>query len=153
MLWRIDFEDILTKNFVFEGASSGARGGAVRSLGGTLTVSHCLVTDNVVQGGAGASNLGEALGGGTYVLGDHAQGQECHRQYAWVTATRWPVANLSPLFRRFAVTCLLARHHRTECDECDSLSQFTTENGITLVKFTANLRYTPGRDAKSRREF
>jgi hypothetical protein len=54
-------------------------GGGVDSLGGTLTISACQITDNRALGGAGASRFGEALGGGIALLGgQHGHDQRQH---------------------------------------------------------------------------
>jgi hypothetical protein len=64
--------DDLTQNVVFESATNGGRGGGLRSLAGSLTITDCQITDNQALGGAGASAFGDALGGGLYVLAGSA---------------------------------------------------------------------------------
>jgi hypothetical protein len=59
--------DDLTKNLVFESATDGARGGAVLSLGGTLTIANCQITGNQALGADGSSAFGDANGGGIYI--------------------------------------------------------------------------------------
>ncbi len=56
--------DDLTHNVVFESTTDGARGGALESLGGVLTIADCQITNNQSLGAAGASAYGDAYGGG-----------------------------------------------------------------------------------------
>jgi hypothetical protein len=58
--------DVLSQNVVFESTNNGARGGGLRSLAGTVTVTHCSITDNQAIGGTSAQGL--ALGGAINVL-------------------------------------------------------------------------------------
>jgi hypothetical protein len=60
------FGDVLSQNVAYEGASdvNGAQGGALLSLGGTLTMTDCIVAGNQAVGGAGAAASGQAYGGG-----------------------------------------------------------------------------------------
>jgi hypothetical protein len=64
--------DELTHNVAFESATSAARGGAMRSLAGALTIRNCRITDNQALAAGGASAFGDALGGGLYVLAGSA---------------------------------------------------------------------------------
>ncbi len=64
--------DHLSQNVAYESATDGGRGGALRSLGGALTISDCEITGNRALGAAGTSAFGDALGGGLYVLAGSA---------------------------------------------------------------------------------
>jgi hypothetical protein len=59
-------EDVLSRNVVFGSATTGGRGGALRSLGGALTITDCSIAGNQALGGT--APFGDALGGGIYVL-------------------------------------------------------------------------------------
>ncbi len=56
--------DDLSRNVAFESATTAAFGGALESLGGTLTISGCQITGNEALGAAGPSAAGDAAGGG-----------------------------------------------------------------------------------------
>jgi hypothetical protein len=58
--------DVLSQNVVFGSATSGGRGGGLRSLDGALTITDCTFTGNQALGGT--SFAGDAIGGGVYVL-------------------------------------------------------------------------------------
>ena len=60
--------DDLSHNVAFESATSGARGGAIKSVGGALTVTDCRITNNQALGADGPSAHAAALGGGFYIL-------------------------------------------------------------------------------------
>src|SRR5262245_26566383 len=60
--------DDVTHNVAFQSASNGGRGGGLRSLDGTLTITDCQFADNQTLGAAGASAGGVAIGGGIYAL-------------------------------------------------------------------------------------
>jgi hypothetical protein len=63
--------DVLSQNVVSGSATgTGGRGGALRSLDGTLTITGCTISGNQALGGTAA--LGDALGGGVYVLAGNA---------------------------------------------------------------------------------
>ena len=64
--------DDLTQNVAFESGTSGGRGGGLRSLDGSLTITDCQITDNQALGGAGASAFGDAFGGGLYIAAGSA---------------------------------------------------------------------------------
>ncbi len=64
--------DVLSSNVVAEGSSGGARGGALRSLAGNLSITNCQIVGNKALGGTGPSAGGDALGGGVYVLAGNA---------------------------------------------------------------------------------
>jgi hypothetical protein len=59
--------DDLSQNVVVESATDGGRGGAVDSLGGTLTITGCDLTGNQALGAAGPSAMGYGIGGGLYI--------------------------------------------------------------------------------------
>jgi hypothetical protein len=53
-------------------AGPAGAGGAVASLGGTVTINNCQIMGNQALGSAGASSFGEALGGGIEIFGGSA---------------------------------------------------------------------------------
>jgi hypothetical protein len=61
-------EDVLSKNVTFESATDGARGGAIRSLAGTLDIVGCQITGNQALGGVGPSQFGLGIGGGIAIV-------------------------------------------------------------------------------------
>ena len=63
--------DVLTQNVAFGSASTGGRGGALRSLDGLLTITDCTITDNQAPGGTSTTE-GFAIGGGIYILAGSA---------------------------------------------------------------------------------
>jgi hypothetical protein len=53
-------------------AGPAGAGGAVASLGGTVTITNCQITSNQALGGVGASRFGEAIGGGIEIFAGSA---------------------------------------------------------------------------------
>jgi hypothetical protein len=59
--------DVLAKNVAFESATNGGEGGALCSLGGSLTITGCQIIGNQAIGAAGPSAVGDADGGGIWI--------------------------------------------------------------------------------------
>ena len=70
----------LSQNVAFESGTSGAQGGGLQSLDGTLTITNSQITGNQALGGAGASASGDADGGGIYVAAGMRYDQQQHNQ-------------------------------------------------------------------------
>ena len=64
--------DDLARNVTYESTTTQAQGGGLQSLGGTLTITNCLITGNQAQGGTGDSAFGDSYGGGISVAGGTA---------------------------------------------------------------------------------
>jgi hypothetical protein len=64
--------DLLSGNVAVESATHSASGGAVQSLGGTVSITDCQVTGNQALGAAGMSAFGDAFGGGINIQAGRA---------------------------------------------------------------------------------
>jgi hypothetical protein len=64
--------DVLSQNTAFESATNGARGGALYSLGGVLTITDSQIIGNQARGATGESAFGDGFGGGLYIRGGSA---------------------------------------------------------------------------------